>query len=299
MTKNFKFYRICITAKALWIFVRNAYFCLKEDIVKKFLIFFLVLILAAGFVSAQEFGLTAGLEFGLGNINKANDSDVEPYLMPMVIYENAFLDGVLDLYAELDYTLGFGNDDIAQSLYIDLSAGYNLSLGSASTLSFILENEFDEIEISPNDSITGIFTPAIKFNQEFDFGDVYAKIGLPITYFPNVKDDDSLTGLDFTVGWGSSFGLGIEAIFYTLLAPSEASGYYAFETTVSYESGPLYCELNVYFPKETESGDMTITPEVDYSFGSFTAYLFIEFSGIGVDGGEVVITPALGIKYSF
>jgi len=273
---------------------------------KRFLVFFLVLVLGAGFAAAQDIGLTVGLEFGLGNINKANGDDMYPYLMPMVIYENAFLDDALDLYAELDYTLGFtkalnedGDEVLPQSLYIDLSAGYNLSLGEASTLSFILENEFADIDISPDDFITGIFTPAIQFNQGFDFGDVYAKVGLPITYFPNVKDAESFTGLDFTIGWGSSFGLGLEAVFYTMLAPSEDAGYYAFETTVSYEADSLYCELNVYFPKETEDEGITITPEVDYSFGSLTAYLFIEFAGIGFDGGEVSITPALGIKYSF
>jgi len=267
--------------------------------VRKFLVFFLVLILAAGFAAAQDIGLTTGLEFGLGNINKAYGGDVEPYLMPMLIYENSFLDGTLDLYAELDYTLGFGNDDLAQSLYIDLFAGYNLSLGSASTLSFILENEFDPIDISPDDLIIGIFTPAIKFNQGFDFGDLYAKVGLPITYYPNIKNADTGVGLNFTLGWDSAFGLGIEAVIYTQLAPGDDAGYYAFGTTVLYENGPMYCELNAYFPSDINAEGITITPEFDYSFGNFTAYLFIEFAGIGSDGGEAVITPALGVKYSF
>jgi len=277
---------------------------------KRFLVFFLVLVLSAGFAAAQDIGLTVGLEFGIVNVGKAYDLDAEPYLMPMVIYENAFLDDALDLYAELDYTLGFGkayNEDgdevLPQSLYFDLSVGYNLSLGDASTLSIILENEFNELIISPSfkdsNNITGIFTPAIKFNQGFDFGDIYAQIGLPITYIQDYKDADIETGLDFTLGWGSSFGLGLEAVFYTMLAPSEIAGYYAFETTVSYEADSLYCELNVSFPKEIKDDGLTITPEVDYSFGSLTAYLFIEFAGIGVDGGEVSITPALGIKYSF
>ena len=272
---------------------------------KRFLVFFLVLVLGAGFAAAQDIGLTVGLEFGLGNVGKADDGDVEPYLMPMVIYENAFLDDALDLYAEFDYTLGFtkvpnedGDEVLPQEMYIDLSVGYNLSLGDASTLSFILENEFDAIEISPSDFILGRFTPAIKFNQGFDFGDVYAQVGLPITYFPNINDAEALTGLDFTIGWGSSFGLGIEAIIYTHLAPGDAD-YLGFETTVSYEADSLYCELNAYFPSDIKAEGITITPEFDYSFDSLTAYLFIEFSGIGVDGGDVFITPALGIKYSF
>jgi hypothetical protein len=284
---------------------QRLFFCPKEDFMKRFLVFFLVLVLGAGFAAAQDVGLTVGLEFGLENVGKAYDGDVAPYLMPMLIYENAFLDDALDLYAELDYTLGFtkvpnedGDEVLPQSLYIDLSAGYNLSLGDASTLSIILENEFADIDISPDDFITGIFTPAIKFNQGFDFGDVYAQVGLPITYFPNVKDAEAWTGLDFTIGWGSSFGLGIEVIIYTMLVPDDDAGYSGLEATISYEADSLYCELNAAFPSESAYG-ITITPEVDYSFGSITAYLSIEFDGIGSEGGQVIITPALGIKYSF
>jgi hypothetical protein len=269
---------------------------------KRFLVFFLVLVLGAGFAAAQDIGLTVGLEFGLEDVG----GDMAPYLMPMLIYENAFIDDALDVYAELDYTLGFGkayNEDgdevLPQSLYIDLSVGYNLSLGDASTLSFILENEFDTIEISPSDFITGIFTPAIKFNQGFDFGDIYAQVGLPVIYYPNVKDADAGLGLDFTLGWGSSFGLGIEVILSMMFAPEDDAGYSGLEATFSYEADSLYCELNAVFSSDIKAEGITITPEFDYSFGSLTAYLFIEFAGIGSDGGEVSITPALGVKYSF
>jgi hypothetical protein len=284
---------------------RRLFFCLKEEFMKRFLVIFLVLVLGAGFAAAQDVGLTVGLEFGLGNVGGAYGEDMAPYIMPMVIYENAFLDDALDLYAELDYTLGFskaynkdGDEVLPQSLYIDLSAGYNLSLGDTSTLSFILENEFDTIELSPSDSITGIFTPAIKFNQGFDFGDIYAQVGLPITYFPNIKDAEAGLGLDFTLGWGSSFGLGIEIILSMLLAPEDDAGYGGLEATISYGADSLYCELNAVFPSDSAEG-LTITPDFEYSFGSLTAYLYIEFAGIGSDGGEVVISPALGIKYSF
>ena len=277
---------------------------------KRFLFFFLVLVLTAGFTAAQDVGLTVGLEFGIGNVNKAYGGDMEPYLMPMLIYENAFLDDALDIYAELDYTLGLtntpdedGKDVLPQSLYVDLSIGYNLSLGDVSTLSFILENEFDELIISPSskdlNNLTGIFTPAVKYTHGFDFGDLYAQVGVPITYVQEYKDADTIVGLDYTAGWNSTFGLGIETIFYTQVAPSDGAGYTGFETTVSYENEAVYCELNAYFPSDTKAEGITITPEFDYSFGSLTAYLFIEFAGIGTDGGEVVITPAVGVKYSF
>jgi len=60
-----------------------------------------------------------------------------PYLMPIVIYEHSFFDDALDVYAELNYTSGYA-DELEQSLYLNLMAGYNLGLGELSTLSFIL-----------------------------------------------------------------------------------------------------------------------------------------------------------------
>jgi hypothetical protein len=295
---------------------------------KKCILLFFVLCMAAGFTAAQDanssaeessaaavdedegIGLSAGLEFGIGNINKANDEDMSPWLTPMLIYENSFLDEALDIYAELNYTLGFSkepNDDgdevLPQSIYLDLMAGYNLGLGSASTLSFILENEFDEIILSPRfeeiNALTGIFTPAVKFNQNLDFRDLFAQIGVPITYIQYDKDADSEVGLDFTLGWSSTFGLGIEAKICTLLAPSEDNGYKGFETIISYETEPIYIEVEIIIPKEVGDEGVTITPEFDYSLGDFTFYVNCEFSGIGLSEGDASITPALGVKYSF
>jgi len=273
---------------------------------KKFFVFLLILAMLASFAAADDdegIGLSAGLEFGIGNINKANDGDMNPYLMPMLIYENSFLDETLDVYAEIDFTLGFtkepnddGDDVNPQSMYIDLMVGYNLGLGSASTLSFILENEFDEIIIAPIYALTGIFTPAVKFNYKLDFGDVFAQIGVPITYYDKT---DTAIGLDFTLGWSSTFGLGIEAKILTLLSPGDDAGNNGFETIISYKTEPIYIEVETIIPKEISSEGVTITPEFDYSFRNFTFYVKCEFAGIGVDGGGVSITPALGVKYSF
>jgi len=272
---------------------------------KKFLLFYFVLALFASFAAAEDegIGLSVGLEFGIVNVTKANDEDLNPYLMPMLIYENSFLDETMDVYAELDYTLGFtkepdedGNDVNPQSMYIDLMVGYNLDLGETSTLSFILENEFDEIIISPIYALTGIFTPAAKFNQKLDFGDLFAQIGAPITYY---NEADTTIGLDLTLGWSSTFGLGIEAKILTLLSPGEDAGYNGFETIISYETEPIYAEVKTVIPKEISNEGVTITPEFNYSFMNFTFYVKCEFAGIGVDGGGVSVTPALGVKYSF
>jgi len=279
---------------------------------KKYILLFLVMCIAAGFAAAEDEGngLSVGLEFGVENVNKANDEEMSPYLMPMLIYENSFFDKALDIYTEVDYTFGFtkepddaGNEANPQSLYIDLMIGYNLGLGDASTLSFILENEFDKIIISPkykeSNALTGIFTPAVKFNRELDIGDLYAQVGSPITYIQYDKDADKTIGLDFTIGWNSTFGLGIEAKFCTTLVPDYEKGYTGVETTVSYEAELVYFEVKTIIPKDINVEGLTITPQIDFYLKNFTFYAKSEFAGIGASGGNVIISPALGIKYSF
>jgi len=74
---------------------------------KKFFALLCVLVLLAGFVAADDIGISVGLELGIGNINKANDEEMAPYLMPNISYGNSFLDGALDFSTELDYYFDF------------------------------------------------------------------------------------------------------------------------------------------------------------------------------------------------
>jgi hypothetical protein len=259
-----------------------------------------------GYVVAAEedddgIGLTVGLEFGVENVNEGNGGSKDPYLSPMLIYEKSFLDGALDLYAELDYFFYFNKvgGDFRQELYFDLSLGYNLSLGNASTLSFILENEFDRFIIAPSpsgsNSITGIFTPAVKFNQEFDFGDLYAQLGAPITYMQYEKNADLGVGLDLTLGWASTFGLGIELIEHNSITPD--AGYTGLDLIISYETGPIYFEVEIDTYKDMDAG-ITIIPDFEYSFKAFTFYANCTFDYVG-SKGDIEISPAIGVKFSF
>jgi hypothetical protein len=272
-------------------------------LVKKFFVLICILVLVAGIAVADDTGLTVGAEFGIGNVTKADDGDWEPYLMPFIGYETSFLDGALDLSTELDYTFDFtpNFDKISQSLYFDFSLGYNLKLGSASTLSFILENEFDEFKISPKsegNNFTGIFTPAIKFNQEVSIGDIYAKVDAPITYIQEEKDADKTVDLRFTLGLKSTFGLEFWARVSSAIVP-DVVGYNGLDVNVSYETGPVYFEVEANIPKEISGEGVTVTPEFDYTLGSFTFYVNCEFTNIGVDGKKINISPALGITFSF
>jgi len=93
--------------------------------------------------------------------------------------------------------------------------------------------------------------------------------------------------------------LGIEAKICTLLVPGDDAGYTGIETTVSYETDLIYIEVETIIPKEISNEGVTVTPEFDYYLRNFIFYVKCECAGIGVDGGSVSFTPALGVKYRF
>jgi len=283
---------------------------------KKLVICFFVFLFVSFFIAADEnegTGFSVGMEAGIWNFNKAYGSSMEPYLMPVLIYDNSLLNGALDVYAELDYTFGLkritnANDKkvFPQSLYFDFLLGYNLGFSSVSTLSIIVENEFDELILSPRDSgsnnITGIFTPAVKYNHVLDFGDIYFMLGSPITYIQEEKSAKTIVGLDFTLGWYGNFGLGAEAKALMQFLPAkkaEGAGYRGLEALVYYEFEPFYVEVLAELSSDIKKGGITITPEFEYSFNNVTLYTKCELMGIGIEGGKIVISPALGIRFSF
>jgi len=274
---------------------------------KKFFAFFCVLILFAGFAVANDIGLAVGAEFGVGNVTKANDDDMAPYAMPFVTYDKSFFDDALDFSTELDYTFDLEPkfDGISdQLLDFNLSLTYNLGLGSASTLSLGVDHDA-HVTISPakpdgTNFFGGILTPAVKFNQELDFGDVYVKFAAPIGYIDELdKNAKTTVDLESRLGWDSTFGLGLWIQAYSSLVPSSNRELFqGLGATVSYETDSFYFEVFARTYKELSSG-IEITPEFDYYFGNFTFYANCEFTGIAADSGDVTISPALGIKFSF
>jgi hypothetical protein len=264
-----------------------------EDVMKK-ISFLLFLTLAAGFALAQEeedggIGLSAGLEFGISEINIEDGST--PYLNPGIAYENSF--GDLDVYVGADYTLNF-TDDVPQSLFAEEEVAYNLGLGDIHTLTFTLHNENDIVTVDPALSFGdangdgSVFEPSVTYTLGLNPGDLYVTAGLPLTYLP-----ETAVGTYGTVGFGFAFGLGLEATLNFGVNPE--AEYAGTDFLVSYEYDAFYAEVEVNADKEFTT--FTVTPEVDYSFKNFTFYINAEFADIG--GEEVVISPAIGVTYSF
>jgi len=298
---------------------------------KKFPVFFLFFALAAGFALAQETGITAGLEFGIEDINKPNDAeDVYPYLEVSVEYEKSFLDKALDVYVGMTYDIGFTkelNDSMEEvnpnGLLFDVILGYNWGLGAVSTLSFILENEnYFEFAPSTEDSVFGVIKPGVKFNRNMnDKGDLYLQADVPIAYlYYGAEKEYTFAGLDVTLGWAGASGFGLEAAGYILFSPEDdmgdgttLHGFTGFSATASYESGAVYVEIEATVPIENRDAGapysyfdpsagigVAITPMFKYTFNfGLSAYLSLTVDGIGVKGNHVGITPAIGATYSF
>lgn len=298
---------------------------------KKYLIFFVVLALGTGMaatVSAQDdsIGLTAGLEFFFKNANKVDvfgDKNTYTYMNPYIYYEKSFLDGAIDLYAELNYNYGFRKIDVLiepededeeedeedqfekkfeQELWFDFSLGYNIRKGDT-TVSFVLENEYTFF-LSPRSkdgrNVEGIFIPKIIINQGVGIGDIYTKANMPITFIQDDKEAKPKAGLNLIWGWGSNFGLGLELeIKQYLYNDEDKTGYAGLNVTASYETGPFYAEVKMETPKSVEESGISIKPEIEYSFNIFTFYGYIRFDCIGMDDMNTMVSPGLGVKVSF
>jgi hypothetical protein len=275
-----------------------------------------VLVLACSFLAAQEddegTGFSFGVEFGINNAT--NDDDRTVYLTaPQLIFEKSFDD--LDVYVEGSYTAEFGGEnedgdkETVQTSYLEEELGYNFHFGDASTLTIILNNALDfflapEIKVADvevTNRAEGTLKPALKFTQGFDFGDLYGQFGLPIGYVKQHKDENSSFGLQLIAGYAAGFGLGVELTCDFGVKPE--SEYAGTELLLSYENGPIYGEVNIAADGEFEA--WTITPEFDYSLGSFTFKIGAEvgFGGeedpVTGDKPEATFSPFLGVSYNF
>ena len=270
---------------------------------KKLLFVFVALFFIAGFTMAEDVGITVGLEVGVGNLTTVDDSNIEPYVMPNIAFETSFFDGALDLYAELAFTIGI-YDDNPMDLYAYLELAYNFFLGPDSTLTFILGNEIDPLMISPWDdgpNMISILRPGIRFTQDSclnynRIGELYAEVIVPIVYLQFNPNADMVINLEPTLGWDSLFGLGLSITpLFALVPDFEYSGLVFF---ASFDGGLVHAELEVVIPSEMDYG-ITATPEVAFNiFDGFSAYLRCVVDGIA-GNGDMVLTPGLGIRYSF
>jgi hypothetical protein len=255
---------------------------------RRFIFVVMAAVLVCSFAAAQE-GLTPKLEVGFGDV--ADEAELS--FTPGVEYATSF--GAVDLSAELDYTVTLADPDPTHEIYEEVELGYNLSLGAASVLSIIVNNS-NLFYLSPapkgNATHEGTLEPSLLYVQTLDFGDVSAQLGFPIDY---LKGEDGETSAEayLTLGWASTFGLGVELTGTLGLSPD--SEYSETALVLSYEQSIFYGEVE--FTADKEFKTFGITPDIEISVDAWTFYVS---ATIGIpDGGDTKFSPAIGARYSF
>jgi len=295
--------------------------------VKKFLALFCVFVLFAGFAAAEGIGLSVGADFDFYNVNKADGDDWNPVLMPWVTFDKSF--GGLDLSTELDYYFDLQPDfdNLSQYVDFDLCLTYNLSFGSASTLTLEADNLIETFTTFPRDGNgTGTLPPRVRFTQETDIGSFYAQAAAPIGYL-----DGSGVLLRSRLAWISTFGLTLWGqLDSSLVDPTEIyqgwrayAGYSADSFSVDAtvrgwaDSGRglrIYpINLKVFFGDATfyaigwvegvaaKDGYnyINVTPGIEYALGNLSFYAECEFADVTSKSGDMSISPGVGVSFSF
>jgi hypothetical protein len=244
----------------------------------------LVLVLLAafcGFAAAEEIGLDVGAEVRFGDV--ADEAVFS--LAPLVKYSKTI--DALDIYFMLKYTVEFADPDTVQSLYFEPELTYTLPVGPGSlALALYGENTFF---IDPDDDMSGMIEPSVKYTQGFDFGDLFAKFALPLTYEP-----ESITDMYVTLGYGKS-GFGLELTTYYNIDPvGEMSGY---EALLSYEKDNYYAELIIGTDKDFKA--YTLSPYGELYLGVITLWAGVDFGNLGDSDLDVSVAPYIGGTYKF
>ncbi|MDL2230120.1 hypothetical protein LJC14_07730 [Treponema sp. OttesenSCG-928-L16] len=266
---------------------------------KKIILSVLLFCFVFGFAAAIDdngIGVTAGLDVSFGDIA----DDVVFKLIPNIEYANSF--GDFDLLAYLEYGIAFDDPDSIQNLYGELEGFYNLRLSDLALLSFGVYTEHD-LHLAPDagDDVRTynlILEPRAMYTHTFGFGDLFARVGLPITPLHQfvLEDDDELGfGMNVRLGWVSSFGLGAHVTANMDFKPD--SEYTGTDLLVSYEMDDigLYAELEFSVNKDFDT--FCITPMVEYHINNmFRVWGEVKFDGLG---DEAIIIPTIGVKASF
>ncbi|MDR2446105.1 MAG: hypothetical protein LBD58_02245 [Treponema sp.] len=256
---------------------------------KKILCALFSLLVTCGFAAAQEedgLGLSAGVELGFGDV-----ADKAVFgVTPLLAYERSFLDGALDVAGGIEYTFTF-EDGVPQELFAEEDIGYNLFLNDTSVLTFNLHNE-NNVSTVPDFGDAGdgsIFEPSVIYGLALDAGELAFVLGFPIGYHPEIT-----FGAYATAGFVFPFGFGVEATANLDISPEV--GYAETNVLLSYGADLFTVELEI--DADGEFKVYTISPYLEWYFGSWTVWAGVDFGNIGGEE-SISVEPYIGVKYSF
>jgi len=286
---------------------------------KKFLVLFLAFSLVGGAAFAQDLGLTAGLEFNIGQLNHEHmDAMDTAELRPFLRWENSELVENLELSAEIGLPFwmsraygGYGyyyvDDDFWMGMDIELDVAYNLSIMPEGFFTFGL-NFLTYLDLQPGDADAVLWlSPRVRYTHDLNGISVFGQLEFPL-YLGTGGDALELIGLDILLGMnmglaGGIFGFDVEINNWLKDYAEETSFFEYLTLTPSFEIGPWYAEIAFGIPTMENGMDyygMTITPEVRYNImDNLQVWLNLPVFNIGAAHDDVGIGLGVGIQFSF
>lgn len=291
---------------------------------KKFLLLFLALSLLGGAAFSEDLGLTAGVEFNIGQLNPEGNVDVMDTggtnIRPFVIWE-------ADLVENLDITVEMGlpfwgntegDDNFWMDLDLNIFAAYHLGLSPEGTLRFSLESDnlFEVVRDWSPRFHSGTLIPGVKYTHDLGGMSVFGKVGLPFLLFAvgdAARGVDPLdeVGIDFTLGMGMDMNPGTLGFELGLLNSIRSGGrssddfarYLTLLPSFTFAAIPLYAEVDIIIPIYSNGMDfegVTIIPEFRYDItSSFQAWVNLPIFNVGADYGDVGVGLGIGVQFSF
>jgi hypothetical protein len=290
----------------------------QEDLMKKltFLILLTTLFVSLSFALEGIGDFTAAVEISVPNAGSANSEKPLITAEPSLTFAGSFGNFELEaaLGTEFSYDLdGDHSDQVYDDIYIVLAPSYTIEAGPGS-LSFALAIQaFFPIAKDAYTSFDGVgqekfwlwADPSIGYDLEAEFGELSFALGtenLTIQDKLN-KDGDGYgvlldlyfqAGIELPVG----FGFWAKPRYQLKLHDGQDPAFFHFNLDAHYTINDL-----VLVGAEFESGedfeDDLITPYVELSFGALELWAKVEVSGINVSGGDLVVTPIVGLSYTF
>jgi hypothetical protein len=246
------------------------------------------------------------------------------YLMPNAAYRQRIND--FTVFAELEVTTDIGAPDPGPeasaldaksadrknwyTIYMEEEVDYRFSSFFAERINFpgsisAFVNMRNHIYAFPDfPAVSGIrpvegkkadgrLEPGFDYFQDFNFGRIHGRLGLPVSWL-NRYNDDLGFGMTVTAGYRDGFGIGLsgEITSTTAFLPDVTQSETGF--TVMYTWGDFSAELEITALGPFESA--VINPEVQYRYRRIVFKIGLEISE---PGRATAFSPYMGLNWIF
>jgi hypothetical protein len=271
---------------------------------KKVSILLLLTVVLASFAFAIEGvgDFTAGLDVAFDNVGGANGGKLQVNINPSIAYSRSF--GAFGLAAKLSDTVHIPTAegaDISDDLYFRLTPSYSLAAGPGE-LGFALALRLNAPIVPSGGDLSFYIDPSVTYGLEAGFGAL--SFGLGTEHIAIAKDADGY-GLEnipiyFNAGVDLSFGLGFSLKPYFVIDTTDSKVDFFSNIIVDVHyaiTDAIKAGVETDIPADFDAG-VTVKPYGEFGFGALGVTAEVSLGGIGAEG-DIVITPAVGVSYSF